>query len=272
MLDSIPDMFVNIIVQGSIVWTSDYDENVSSNTWPVGLNQFLQNSISFNVIDNDMSDHDFVDEITIPVSELEIGTNTYRMNNGTIISFEVDGVSGSPNRLEEMQITKVYRANFSGTGDRWSCTVEIEADYMGDPATRISLELADASGSPVSWWNGAVSSTFYNQSNADIEFGLDDPVFQVVLGEELLSFYPQPENFNDFNGFAIGVRPSQIILAYDPVLDGLAVIVSPELIEQRRAEMQQAQFTAGIQAVSGIVQVFAPGWGAALGALAEIAN
>lgn len=151
----------------------------------------------------------------------------------SLASYADQGVNSY--QLEQVRIEMSYQADFGGDGLPWTCNVNIEGDSIGDPNTLISLEILDGS-SPIGWWNGWLSSSILDLTADEIELILSEPIYIVAVSEELVSLYLQKENFVDFTGYAIGIRPASTVIAFDPVMYGVVKLITPEIIQEAEWE------------------------------------
>lgn len=273
VVDNIPDLLVQFVVDGVDVFISSVANNSTRHTWSVGEDVGFSNhsSIVIRIYDNDFSNHDIVDEASYALGDFGVGRNAFEMRNGTVIAFELANSEEQMRQIEHLAIEKSYSANYGGTGSAWNCNVSITGDYIGDANARIAVEVKDGY-SVMGWWNGRVSENFLNQSTDDIEYYMQEPIYNVVVSDELLSLYAHPEHFDDFTGFAIGIKPATTIIAYDPVLCGYVELMSPSIIQEARQRQQMAATRNLLSACASIVSVSDPVLGTLLSAIVNSSN
>ncbi len=232
-LDRVPDLMVVFFVgNDSILVTSTITSSAGASWAPMRSCELGQNSVVRMILwDKDLAYNDLMDQIEITAASLQPGENYFSSSLGTVFGLTIES-AGVNQQLEPYQLSRDYSANFGGTGSAWTCRVEIAGEYFSSPNTSVEITLL-AGRQEMCSWSGIAGSGFLQGGSADIEFGLNDPVYIVPLNDSLLAFYECPENFEGFRGAGIGLRPCQIILAYDPVLLAVVPVLTPQKIEQR---------------------------------------
>lgn len=251
--DSIPELFVEIETDNEDAWTSGSAGETRSHTWAMNEDIYLEYTLTIIAWDEDISNHDEVDRVNIDIDDLEIGSNTFSMYSGSRVTIDI------ARRLEELHESHTYWGNYGGTGQDWRCIASVEGNYSGASNTRIGIELYRGM-RKVGWWNGRVSDLYLMQSEEQVQFGLEEPVFNIVVSDTLLSFYEQPGNFDGFQGFAIGIRPCMVVLAYDPVLEGLVEVLTPEKIQARHRQMNEQAFEGLMSGLIHLISEDIPEW------------